>query len=283
MNKSLDKTWQASLHLQCKRCPKSGRTILAQNQHDGPLRVQKALYPEPSGNCHIMMLHPPAGIAAGDELSIRVKLDDSAQALLTTPGATKWYGGGKEAFLSQQIDVAQQGFCEWLPQENIIFNNSFARTHTQFHLHKSASLIAWEMTLFGRQASGEQFKQGHVLNHTSIYLDKSLVLDDVLQVDADSRWFKSPIGLNNDCFLAHLWLLAPPASRNQNKQLVEQLRTLIEPYQSQLSISCVDELIVARFQGNDVRACFHTFCQIRKQVRDLWFSYDEYAPRIWAT
>lgn len=179
--------------------------------------------------------------------------------------------------------MAQQGFCEWLPQENILFNNSLARTHTQFHLHKSASLIAWEITQFGRQASGEQFKQGHVLNHTSIYLDKSLVLDDVLQVEANSRWFKSPIGLNNDRFLAHLWLLAPPESRNQNKQLVEQLRTLIEPYQSQLSISCVDELIAARFQGKDIRACFHTFCQICKQVRDFWFSYDEYAPRIWAT
>ena len=83
------------------------RTNLVQRHHQGALRVQKALYPESGeqqGICHVIMLYPPAGIALGDKLDIDIGVKHHAHAVITTPGANKWYGNLPSYAPNKQTD-----------------------------------------------------------------------------------------------------------------------------------------------------------------------------------
>jgi urease accessory protein len=60
------------------------------HRHLGPLRIQKALYPEGPGLCHAIIVHPPGGIAGGDRLEVQLRSQAHSQGLVTTPSAAKW-------------------------------------------------------------------------------------------------------------------------------------------------------------------------------------------------
>src|SRR5438093_1302867 len=81
--------WQASLTL--RFAGDGGVTRLVDNAHYGPLRVQKALYPEGGAVCHAIVVHPPGGVVGGDQLAIDASIGAGAHALISTPGAAKWY------------------------------------------------------------------------------------------------------------------------------------------------------------------------------------------------
>jgi urease accessory protein len=118
--------WQAELRLEFGLC--GARTVLEGNRHRGPLRVQKALYPEGEGVCQAIVLHPPSGIAGGDRLSLTAHLGPGAHAQLTTPGAGKWYrSAGLEASQTLDFTLAAGAALEWLPQETIVFDGARAR------------------------------------------------------------------------------------------------------------------------------------------------------------
>jgi urease accessory protein len=65
--------------------------VLTERRHLGPLAVRKPRYPEGDDVCHAIVVHPPDGIAGGDELGLTVGAKAGARALLTTPGAGRRY------------------------------------------------------------------------------------------------------------------------------------------------------------------------------------------------
>ena len=139
--------WRAELALGFER--REARTVLAERRQDGPLVVQKPLYPEGDEVCHAIVVHPPAGIAGGDELEVAAKAGAGAHALLTTPGAAKWYrSAGPWARQKLAFEVA--GVLEWLPQETIVFDGALADMGCEVNLDAEACYIGWEILCLGR-------------------------------------------------------------------------------------------------------------------------------------
>jgi urease accessory protein len=174
--------WQARLDLRFAR--RDTDTVLASSRHEGPLRIQKALYPEGREICHAIVLHPPAGICGGDRLHIDVEVGAGAQALLTTPGAGKWYrsaGAIAEQAVTLKVSrgVTEGNPCgstlEWLPQESIVFDAAQARMRTIVDLEEGARYIGVETLCLGRRASGETFARGQLQLATDIRLAGKLL------------------------------------------------------------------------------------------------------------
>ena len=136
--------WEAEIALGFTRLD-SG-TVLSERRHRGPLRVQKALYPEGRDVCQTILLHPPSGIAGGDRLHIAVNVGPQAHAQITTPGAGKWYrSGGEDAAQTLAFTVGADAILEWLPQETIVFDGAQARMETQVSLAADAinAFVDW--------------------------------------------------------------------------------------------------------------------------------------------
>src|SRR5262249_47376317 len=152
-------SWRARLALHIER--DGTRSRLAQRAHEGPLVVQKPLYPEGDAVCQCIVVHPPGGIAGGDALEIDVDVGEDAWLQLTTPGAAKWYrAAGLRATQDVRIRIAAGATCEWLPQATIVFDGVDAASALRVDLAADSAYLGWDIVCLGRTASNERFAHG---------------------------------------------------------------------------------------------------------------------------
>jgi urease accessory protein len=106
--------WHGALTLAYRRDELRGapRTVL-HDRHDGPLRVLASLYPEGDSICHNVLVHPPGGLVAGDALTIDVTLGTDAHALITTPGATRFYRSTGAPAKRRSPPARGSNGCRW--------------------------------------------------------------------------------------------------------------------------------------------------------------------------
>ena len=149
--------WEAHLSLVFS-ASREGSTVLTERQTLGPMAVQKILYPEGPGVAHTFVLHPPSGIAGGDHLRVAVQVATGAHALMTTPGATRWYkANGRDARQQVALHVADHGSLEWLPSENIFFDQSQAQMRSTVVLAPAARFVGWEVMQFGQRQALDSY------------------------------------------------------------------------------------------------------------------------------
>lgn len=191
--------------------------------HLGPLRIQKALYPEGPSTCHAILVHPPGGIAGGDRLEVIVNSRVHSHGLVTNPSATKWYGTDGSVPASQLIDIALDGKFEWLPQETIVFNHARVRSDIYVRASAQGAMIGWDHLIFGRHASGETFDAGSFHQTLRIELAGHEIWRDKLVLQGSDPLFASPIGLRGHHALATIWAILPE-SNSWDEARVQSLR-----------------------------------------------------------
>ena len=148
-------------NLSCGSNLKREKRASVRRRHVGPLVVQRPFHPEADGTAHVYLLHPPGGVAGGDRLEIACHVAPGARAVLTTPGAAKFYRSPHSlSALRTVIDVGADAACEYLPQETILFDGANASIETRISLAANATYVGWEFISFGRPAAGEGFTWG---------------------------------------------------------------------------------------------------------------------------
>lgn len=271
--------WKAELALEFER--RGNATILARRHHVGPLRVQKALYPEGESVCHTILLHPPSGIAGGDELAIKVSLEAHSHAFLTTPGAGKWYrSAGPWASQSLAFELAPDSVLEWLPQETIVFNAALADMHTSVRMAPGACFMGQEILCLGRRAMNEKFDEGAVHLATDIHLGEQWLWHERGRIDGHSALLHSPTALAG-CSISGTFIAAGrPISAELLAACREKTPTEAD---ARFGITALPDLLIARYLGHRSESARHWFADLWSVLRPALIGRAAQTPRIWNT
>jgi urease accessory protein len=271
------KSWRANLHLQFER--RDARSVLAARRHDGPLVVQKALYPEGDAVCHAIVVHPPAGIAGGDELAIDIRAAKGAHTLLTTPGAGKWYRtAGPWARQSIAIEAQHEAIVEWLPQETIVFDGALADISMAVNLEGDARYIGWEILCLGRKGSGEGFERGQCRFSSTLRRDGRLAWFERGSIGPDSIVAQSRAGLGGRSVAGTMIAAAPVI----DDSLLAACREPA-PRSGDGAVTRLPGALIARYLGDSGEAAREYFAALWTRIRPALAGRDAIAPRIWST
>lgn len=271
-------TWHAHLSLNYRHEAGTGRTVLAR-RHSGPLQVQKALYPEGAALCHTLLVHPPGGIAGGDALAIDAQVGPGAQALITTPGATKWYKANGRTAL-QQVTLQIAGGLEWLPQEAIVFDAADVRSAIDIDLaDDDAATLGWDIVALGRAAAGESFEHGRFTQTIRLRDGGRLQWVERSRIDGGDALLASPIGLAGRHVFGCLWAAGP----RWTDAALEALRAQL-PAQSAAITRVAPRLLLARVLAHATPVARQALTAVWQVLRPQVFAgRAAQLPRIWAT
>lgn len=262
-------SWRAALSLSF--ASREGRTVMAQNLSQGPLVVQKPLYPEGPDVCHAIVVHPPGGIVGGDELLLSCAVGSEANVLLTTPGAGKWYRSAGP-WAQQKLAFEVQGTLEWLPRETIVFDGALGRLECEVRLGAQARYLGWEIVCLGRTGSGERFERGEVGLDTRVVRDGKPLWLERGKLQAAARLMRSAVGLAGHSVFGTL-LAAAPAF---DAALVNECRQFA-------AVTRVPGLLVARYLGDSTEEAFERFTSVWSLLRPAVTGRAPVVPRIWRT
>ncbi|KAF0280461.1 urease accessory protein [Spiribacter aquaticus] len=270
-----DPGWRARLDLAF--VPTPARTVLARRRHEGPLRVQRSFHPE-GAPCHSYVLHPPGGVVGGDRISLDADVREGAWALLTTPGATKFYRSlGRTATLRQNLRVAPGATLEWLPQEQIVFSGAIVEALTRIDLGADSRCFAWELNCLGRPAGGLPFESGSLRQRLEVWREGRPVLLEHARIEGGSRAVDAPWGLNGQPAFATL--VAGPADADA----LTAARGVLAAMPGEASATRLEDLLVVRWRGAGALEGYALRERLWAALRPLLMGRPMCRPRIWNT
>ncbi len=278
-------SWHGQLDLDYTR---DGERTIALDRHEGPLRVLQRLYPEGDAICHHVLVHPPGGIAGGDVLQMNARLARGTHALITTPGATRFYkSAGAQAEQRLLAQVADDARLEWLPLETIAYPGCIALNAMRFELAARAQMMGWDFLALGLPAARQPFDapewaQGRFAQHIEVpgvWLEKGTV------AATDHLLLDSPLGWAGHRVMGTLWMAAGsdwPAPLRE--ALLDQARACItdSPLASTAGATSPDgRLVLVRALAARVEPLVQLFTTIRAHWRQTCWQLPGETPRIW--
>ncbi|MBF8221721.1 urease accessory protein UreD [Halomonas sp. 328] len=272
--------WVASLELGF--AARQGATRMVRARHQGPLRVQRPFYPEGRDEaCHVYLLHPPGGLVSGDALTIRAEVGAGARALLTTPAANKLYRADSLGVAWQQhteLEVADGGVLEWLPQETLAFDGSRGEQRTHIALEGNARCLGWEVLALGRPASRLPYVTGCIEQRFALHRDGRPLWLERQPLDPRHPRFRGRWGQGGASVQATLWAVG----LNDEPEAIEALREAL-PAGPCWAVTLRHGVLLLRYLGQERNAAW-ALCEAAWRVlRPRLIGREAHPPRIWFT
>ncbi len=282
--------WHGHLQLHYRR---DGARTTAFDRHHGPLRVLQRLYPEGEAICHHVLVHPPGGVVAGDVLALDATLADGSHAVITTPGATRFYrSDGPLAQQQVQASVGPGARLEWLPLESIAHRGCQVQNSLHFDLAPGGQMLGWDVLALGLPAAQAPFDSGRFVQQIQL---PGLWLERGVFDGHDSLLLSSPLGLAGHTVLATLWLADGAVAHGDSPAQLDRCRTeaLTDTARALIAASALPttagisaphpRLLVLRALGHRVEPVMALLQAVRAAWRQLHWGLAANPPRVWRT
>lgn len=270
-----DSGWRAQLDLEISH--RGEKSVVSHSRQKGPLTIQSPFYPE-NEVCHLYLLHPPAGIVGGDKLQLNVLTKEGGAALITTPGATKFYrSNGALAEQYQNFTIHENSSLEWLPQETIYFPSANAELNTTIHLKGSGKYLGWEIHCLGLPANKKDYADGRAKMSLSLFRDNTPLLLERLIISEKKKNYQA-------AFLQNKPILGSLIATDADTDLVETLREKLPVcHNGTWGATLLDDILILRYLGNSTNEARELFIEAWQIIRPNSLGRTATLPRIWAT
>lgn len=273
--------WNAELQLDYAL--EAGRTV-ARHTHSGPLRILQSLYPEGDRICHNVLLHPPGGLVGGDTLDIQVHARCGSHALITTPGASRFYrSDGPTARQTTRLRVEADARLEWLPLEAICYSACRAENHLCMEPEPGAELMGWDVTALGLPHADLPFVLGHLRQHIEV---PGVWLERGTMDASDTRLLDSPAGLAGQRCVASMFFVTGTAlTRARRQQALDCARAVLSAHslaQTAGATSPHPQVVVVRILAPVVEPAMDLLRALRTAWRQHLWNTSPSTPRIWS-
>jgi urease accessory protein len=269
-----------------------GKTRLGKTSHFGPLRVQRAFYPEGDICAHLYLLHPPGGLVAGDYLTISLHLQPHAHALMTTPSAGKIYNNitERKQFQKVSLKIEDSAVLEWMPQETLVFDGAEGELITEIELHGKAQFMGWDIVCLGRPSSEDWFERGSIRQVISIHQDGQPLFIERNTISADGDIMRDKAGLAQQAVFGSFILTNEsntiPELGEEQREVLEALAALTaETGQAKglVAVTHKPDLVIVRYLGPCADNAKKVFIKYWQWMRPFVNGREACAPRIWNT
>jgi urease accessory protein len=194
-----------------------------------PQRVVRAFAGE-DGMAITHLHNLSGGILGGDQLQLEVNVGPTAQAQLTTTGATRVYRHrtGPDASQQTTLRVGKDALLEYLPDPLIPFAGARYQQHVSVELAEGAGLFYWEMIAPGREASGEIFAYERVGLGLELCAGGEWVALERMELEPSLRPLGSPLRWGKYRYMATLYICRVGVAQNTWSALESELSMLTQ-------------------------------------------------------
>lgn len=255
----------------------AGGTQVAELYQTDPCRVLTPA-PDPGEPQTAMLITTAGGLTGGDSLRVAVAVQAGADALCTPQAAEKIYRSAGEAAADIDLGLRVEAGArlEWLPQEMILFDGARLKRQVRIDLAADATLLAGDITVFGRGARGERFSRGFLLDRWQVRRDGRLIWADATRLDDDPLTaIDDPAGFDGAAAQALILCQGPQAEERR-----DAVRAAAQAAAMQAGATILEGLLLIRLLDRDA-------ARLRRHFAVLWsllrsgLERPSHMPRHW--
>jgi urease accessory protein len=222
-----------------------------------------------------VVVNTAGGLTGGDRFDLSLRLMPEARAVITTQACEKIYKAtDKPALLASRIKLDANAGLLWLPQETILFDHAALKRSLEIVMVGTASVLAAEAVILGRQAMGEVLTQARFRDSWRIRRDGRLIFAEDMAIDGEwAMGFQAKAALGADTAALATVVLVASNAKSQR----DSVRDLLASTECEGGASAFDGMLVVRLLAPSGLALRRTLVPI------LELMSRQALPRVWMT